>query len=187
MTLGWLCPKPSSRSAHDQPSEGACNLNAITNIFRVAELRRGCYTLALLAVYRLGIFINTPGVDRAAMNAFMEQQSGRSGRPVQHVLGRRAGADVDLRPGHHAVRLGIDHHAAARGGGAVPRALQKEGEVGRQKINQYTRYGTIVAVDRPGLGIARWLASLGRADQHPGVQWNSTRSWSRRQHLASPS
>ena len=42
-------------------------LNAFANVFRIAELRaRLAYTLVLLAVYRLGIFINTPGVDRAA-------------------------------------------------------------------------------------------------------------------------
>ena len=47
---------------------------AIANVFRVAELRaRLAYTLALLAVYRLGVFINTPGVDRVAMNQFMQE------------------------------------------------------------------------------------------------------------------
>ena len=74
--------------------------NAITNVFRVAELRtRLAYTLALLAVYRLGIFINTPGVDRVAMNAYMQEQKAarRPGEPVQPVLRRRAGPDVHLR------------------------------------------------------------------------------------------
>ena len=53
---------------------------AITNVFRVAELRaRLAYTLALLAVYRLGVFINTPGVDRVAMNAYMQEQKARGG------------------------------------------------------------------------------------------------------------
>jgi len=51
---------------------------AIANVFRVAELRtRLAYTLALLAVYRLGVFINTPGVDRVAINF---------GRPDQRAL-----------------------------------------------------------------------------------------------------
>ncbi|HZA13773.1 MAG TPA: preprotein translocase subunit SecY, partial [Myxococcaceae bacterium] len=50
-------------------------LNAFTNMFRIAELRkRLMYTIALLAVYRVGIFISVPGVDRAAMNAFMDAQ-----------------------------------------------------------------------------------------------------------------
>ncbi|MGZ6069749.1 MAG: preprotein translocase subunit SecY, partial [Myxococcaceae bacterium] len=53
---------------------------ALVNVFRVAELRtRLAYTLALLAVYRLGVFINTPGVDRLAMNAYMQEQKARGG------------------------------------------------------------------------------------------------------------
>src|ERR687887_65473 len=44
-------------------------------MLRIAELRtRLLYTIALLAVYRIGIFISVPGVDRAAMNAFMDAQ-----------------------------------------------------------------------------------------------------------------
>ncbi len=55
-------------------------LNAFANVFRIAELRnRLAYTLVLLAVYRIGIFINTPGVDRAAMNAFMDAQKQSGG------------------------------------------------------------------------------------------------------------
>ena len=42
--------------------------------------------------------------------------------------------------------------------------LQKEGAAGRQKINQYTRYGSIVLSVVQGIGISRWLASLGRGD-----------------------
>ena len=47
--------------------------NAFTNVFRIAELRvRLAYTLILLSVYRLGVFINTPGVDRAAIRRVEE-------------------------------------------------------------------------------------------------------------------
>ncbi len=50
-------------------------LNAFTNVFRIAELRgRLRFTLGILAVYRLGIFISTPGIDRSAMVAYMESQ-----------------------------------------------------------------------------------------------------------------
>src|SRR5262245_37012958 len=55
-------------------------LNAFTNIFKIAELRnRLVYSIVLLAVYRIGIFISVPGVDRAAMNAFMEGQKQAGG------------------------------------------------------------------------------------------------------------
>src|SRR6266851_8836156 len=55
-------------------------LNAVANVFRIAELRtRLLYTLAILAIYRIGIFVTTPGVDRAAMSAFMEDQKKAGG------------------------------------------------------------------------------------------------------------
>ena len=73
-------------------------LNAITNVFRVAELRtRLAYSLGLLAIYRLGIFINTPGVNRAAMNAYFDARkkspSGtRRAPPARGCGARRAWA-----------------------------------------------------------------------------------------------
>jgi len=54
--------------------------NALTNVFRIAELRqRLLYSVLLLGVYRIGIFITTPGVDRQAMQAFMETQKAGGG------------------------------------------------------------------------------------------------------------
>ena len=121
--------------------------NAVANVFRIAELRlRLGYTLLLLAVYRLGVFINTPGVDRAAMNAYMQDQ-------------RKAGGLVGL---FDMFSGGALNNMSIFGLGIMPyvsssiimqllavvvpslERLQKEGAVGRSKINQYTRYGTIV-------------------------------------------
>src|SRR6188768_1105600 len=52
-------------------------MQAIANIFRIAELRnRLLFTLGMLAIYRVGIFITTPGVDRNVMREIMAQQSG---------------------------------------------------------------------------------------------------------------
>ncbi len=51
----------------------------------------------------------------------------------------------------------------------TPGAAAEGGRGGRQKINQYTRYGTIVLSIVQGIGIARWLASLGRGDTAQGV------------------
>ncbi|XXF80952.1 preprotein translocase subunit SecY [Myxococcaceae bacterium GXIMD 01537] len=147
-------------------------LNAFTNVFRIAELRsRLAYTLMLLAVYRLGIFINTPGVDRAAMNAFMEAQ-------------RQSGGLVSL---FNLFSGGALNQMSIFGLGIMPyvsssiimqllafvvpslERLQKEGAAGRQKINQYTRYGAIVLSVIQGVGISRWLASLGRGDMTTGI------------------
>jgi hypothetical protein len=71
------------------------SFNALTNVFRIAELRqRLLYSVLLLGVYRIGIFITTPGVDRQAMQAFLESQKAGGGlvarlaqrMPNQHPL-----------------------------------------------------------------------------------------------------
>ena len=149
-------------------------LNALANVFRIAELRnRLAYTLVLLAVYRIGIFINTPGVDRAAMNAFMDAQK-RSGGLVSLFNLFSGGALEQMS----IFGLGIMPYVSASIimqllAVVVPslERLQKEGASGRQKINQYTRYGTIVLSIIQGIGISRWLASLGRGDQTTGTSY----------------
>jgi preprotein translocase subunit SecY len=141
-------------------------LNALTNIFRIAELRkRLIYTLSLLAVYRIGIFVSTPGVDRAAMNSFMEAQK-RSGGLV-NLFNLFSGGALEQMS---IFGLGIMPYVSASIimqllAVVVPtlERLQKEGNVGRQKLNQYTRYGTICLSVVQGIGISRWLASLGRS------------------------
>ncbi|WNG26332.1 preprotein translocase subunit SecY [Cystobacter fuscus] len=142
-------------------------LNAFANVFRIAELRsRLIYTLVLLAVYRIGIFINTPGVDRAAMNAFMDAQRQSGG--LFSLFNLFSGGALNQMS---IFGLGIMPYVSASIiiqllAVVVPslERLQKEGAGGRQKINQYTRYGTIVLSTIQGIGISRWLASLGRSD-----------------------
>ena len=83
-----------------------------SNIGKVPELRRRIvFTLAIIAIYRVGVFITTPGVDRSVMQNIV-QRPGRPARPLQPVLGRRAREPLDLRARHHAVHLGEHHHAA---------------------------------------------------------------------------
>ena len=138
---------------------------AIANVFRVAELRtRLAYTLALLAVYRLGVFINTPGVDRVAMNAYMQEQKARGG--LVNLFNLFSGGALDQMS---IFGLGIMPYVSASIimqllTVVVPtlERLQKEGAAGRQKLNQYTRYGSIALSIVQGIGISRWLASLGR-------------------------
>nr|WP_305071231.1 preprotein translocase subunit SecY [Myxococcus sp. RHSTA-1-4] len=142
-------------------------MNAFANVFRIAELRsRLAYTLLLLAVYRIGIFINTPGVDRAAMNAFMDAQKQSGG--LVSLFNLFSGGALEQMS---IFGLGIMPYVSASIimqllAVVVPslERLQKEGAGGRQKINQYTRYGTIVLSVVQGIGISRWLASLGRSD-----------------------
>ncbi|HSP79327.1 MAG TPA: preprotein translocase subunit SecY, partial [Myxococcaceae bacterium] len=147
-------------------------LNAFANVFRIAELRsRLAYTLVLLAVYRIGIFINTPGVDRAAMNAFMDAQKQSGG--LVSLFNLFSGGALEQMS---IFGLGIMPYVSASIimqllAVVVPslERLQKEGAAGRQKINQYTRYGTIALSIVQGIGISRWLASLGRTDATTGI------------------
>jgi preprotein translocase subunit SecY len=123
------------------------------NIFRVPDLRRRVlFTLGILAVYRLGAHITTPGVNVAALESFFNSQAGSS-------LGL-----VDLFSGGNLRRLtvfalGIMPYITASIIFQLltvvyePLAkLQKEGELGRRKITQWTRYMTV------GLGIVQSAA-----------------------------
>ena len=92
------------------------------------------FTLALLAVYRVGIFVTTPGRRPRVMKHVMRGRLGLVPRPVQHVLGRRARAAVDLRARHHAVHLGVDHPAAAhRRRARRSSGCRKKGSRGRRR------------------------------------------------------
>ena len=108
----------------------------------------------MLAVYRLGIFITTPGVDRVAMRT-----GGAVGRAACWACFNlfSGGALEQLS----IFALGIMPYVSASIilqllTVVVPtlEKLQKEGEVGRRKITQYTRYGTIVLSAIQGFGIA---------------------------------
>src|SRR5215510_14224719 len=143
-------------------------LNAVANVFRVAELRtRLAYTVVLLAVYRIGVFITTPGVDRAGMTAFMEEQKKAGG--LVNLFNLFSGGALEQMS---IFGLGIMPYVSASIimqllAVVVPslERLQKEGGAGRQKLNQYTRYGSVGLSIVQGIGIARWLASLGRGGQ----------------------
>ncbi len=123
------------------------------NIFRIPDLRRRVlFTMGILAVYRLGAHITTPGVNVAALESFFNNQAGSS-------LGL-----VDLFSGGNLRRLtifalGIMPYITASIIFQLltvvyePLAkLQKEGELGRRKITQWTRYMTV------GLGIVQSAA-----------------------------
>src|ERR1700755_863968 len=145
----------------------------LANIFRIPELRkRGLFTLGILAVYRLGSQIPTPGVNLKLLAQFFDQQRGT-------VLGF-----VDLFSGGNLRRLtifalGIMPYITA----SIilqlltvvyePLAkLQKEGELGRKKITQWTRYLTVVLGALQSLGIALTLQKSSSGVQfvtNPGV------------------
>ena len=134
--------------------------SAFTNIFRIPELRkRLLFSFGMLAVYRLGIYVTTPGVDRFAMRRVVQSGGGFFG--VLNFFSGGAFEQLSI------FALGIMPYVSASIilqllTVVVPalEKMQKEGEIGRRKITQYTRYGTIVLSALQGYGIATYLESL---------------------------
>ncbi|MBU1185290.1 MAG: preprotein translocase subunit SecY [Acidobacteria bacterium] len=136
-------------------------LNSIRNIFSIPDLRkRVIFTLLLLAVYRIGAQIPNPGISGAALAEFWEQQKGT-------IFGF-----IDLFSGGNMSRmtifaLGIMPYISSS---IILQLLQvvwpyleklsKEGEMGRKKITQYTRYGTILICFIQAYGISLFLQSI---------------------------
>jgi len=116
----------------------------IQNMFRIPELkRRILFTLGLLAVYRLGSHVPTAGVDVGALTSYFKQQQ----NTLFGLYDLFAGGNFQNAT---IFALGIMPYISASiilqlMGAVVPyfEKLQKEGEEGRKKITQYTRYGTV--------------------------------------------
>ncbi len=121
--------------------------------------RRILFTLTMLAVYRIGVHVPTPGVDGAAVMSFFEAQ--KAG--IFGLFNTFTGGALNQ---FSVFALGIMPYISSSIifqllGSAVPylEALKKEGEHGRKKINQYTRYATVVLAVIQGYGISTWLAN----------------------------
>jgi preprotein translocase subunit SecY len=133
----------------------------LTNIAKLPELRaRVVFTLGILAVYRLCVFVTTPGVDIQVMREVMQGSGGLLG-----LANMFSGGAIEQMS---VIALGIMPYVSASIiiqllAVVVPslEKLQKEGEQGRKKINQYTRYGTVVLALIQGMGIAYYLENLG--------------------------
>lgn len=124
-------------------------------IGKATELRqRILFTLGLLIVYRIGTYIPVPGIDGAALREFMDQAAAGLGG----VLNMFTGGAIS-RMGIFA--LGIMPYISSSiivqlMTAMVPQLeqLKKEGEQGRKKINQYTRYGTVLLATFQAYGLA---------------------------------
>ncbi len=136
---------------------------------KASDLRqRIIFTLGLLIVYRLGTYIPVPGIDAVALARFMEQANQGIGGMLQMFTGGALG-----RMGIFA--LGIMPYISASiivqlMTAMVPalEQLKKEGEQGRKKINQYTRYGTVALATFQSFGLAASIEAGGLA-QDPGL------------------
>ncbi|MFV0293145.1 MAG: preprotein translocase subunit SecY [Paracoccus sp. (in: a-proteobacteria)] len=136
---------------------------------KATELRqRIWFTLGLLIIYRLGTYIPVPGIDGAALRNFMEQaQSGLGGILSMFTggaLGRMGVLALGIMP-YISASIIVQLLAAM-----VPalEQLKKEGEQGRKKINQYTRYATVGLALFQAYGLARSLEAGGLAHD-PGL------------------
>ncbi|WP_273699809.1 preprotein translocase subunit SecY [Paracoccus sphaerophysae] len=135
---------------------------------RATELRqRIWFTIGLLIIYRLGTYIPVPGIDGGALRNFMEQAQAGIGGILSMFTGGALG-----RMGVFA--LGIMPYISASIivqllASMVPalEQLKKEGEQGRKKINQYTRYGTVLLALFQAYGLAVSLEAGGMAHE-PG-------------------
>ena len=136
---------------------------------KAKDLRqRILFTLGLLIVYRLGTFIPVPGNDAAALQEFMDQAQQGIGGMLSMFTGGALG-----RMGIFA--LGIMPYISASIivqllTSMVPQLeqLKKEGEQGRKKINQYTRYGTVFLATLQAYGLAASLEA-GEIVTDPGL------------------
>ena len=136
---------------------------------KATELRqRIWFTLGLLIIYRLGTYIPVPGIDGAALRNFMDQAQAGIGGILSMFTGGALG-----RMGVFA--LGIMPYISASIivqllASMVPslEQLKKEGEAGRKKINQYTRYGTVALALFQAWGLAVSLEH-GNLAHEPGL------------------
>jgi len=133
-------------------------IDSLKNIFRIPDLRkRVLFTLAMLAVYRLGNHVPTPGIDAAALTDFFEQNRGTwfgfvdmfSGGNLSKVTVFALGIMPYISASIILQLLTVVWPYLEK--------LSKEGELGRKKITQYTRYGTVLLSVIQAAGISEFL------------------------------
>lgn len=134
---------------------------ALQNIFKIPELKkRVLFSLGMLAVYRVGCHIPTPGIDRIALSHFFKQSQGTllglfdmfSGGALERLTVFALGIMPYISSSIIFQLLTVVVPAIEK--------LSKDGEAGRKKIVQYTRYGTVVLSVVQGLGVAVGLESM---------------------------
>ena len=149
-------------------------IGGFQNILKIPELKqRIFFTLGLLAVYRVGVHIPTPGIDGKALAAFFQQQQ----NTLLSFFDLFAGGALS---GLTIFALGVMPYISASIildllTVVVPHLerLKKEGELGRKKITQYARYGTVLLSAVQAMGISIGLETMQSPSgslivQHPG-------------------
>ena len=147
----------------------AANIN-FSSLGKAEELKKRIwFTLGALIVYRLGTFIPMPGIDAVALSQMVQQQSsgilGWINSLGGGALGRMAIFALNIMPYISAsiiiqLMTTVSPHLAQ---------LKKEGEQGRKKMNQYTRYGTVLLAALQAYGISAGLEAQGNIVVEPGM------------------
>ncbi len=142
----------------------------LANISQNTELRKRLgFTIVVILIYRMGVFMPIPGINRAAMS----QMVGGAGNGFLGLLSMFTGGAFEMAS---IFALGIMPYISASIifqllGVVVPAVerLQKEGEAGRKKITQYTRYTTVLLALIQGFGISQFLVNQHNANPELGL------------------
>jgi len=146
---------------------------------KAAELKKRIwFTLGALVIYRLGTYIPLPGIDPVVLNEIFSQQMGGILGMLDMfaggALGRMTIFALNIMP-YISASIIMQLMTAVS---PKLEALKKEGESGRKKINQYTRYGTVLLATVQGYGISVGLegmsGSIGSAVIDPGYFFRAT-------------
>ncbi len=124
-------------------------MDKLLTIFKVPELRRKIlFTAALLAIYRIGFYVPLPIINQAQLKNWEEQQSSNTAGKLFGTVAMFGGTQIGMST---IFGLGIMPYISASIifqllGSVVPslEAMMKEGESGRKRINEYTRYATVI-------------------------------------------
>lgn len=141
--------------------------SALANSFKIPDLKkRLLVTAALLTVYRIGCFIPTPGIDGAALGEFFNRLAKTQGGTLFGIINMFSGGAMERLT---IFALGIMPYISASIilqllTAVIPalEKLAKEGKSGYEKINQYTRYGTMLLSVIQSFFIAMWLEDPAR-------------------------
>lgn len=139
---------------------------SFTDIPKVPELRRRLlFTLGVLALYRVGIFITVPGVNRTAMEAMMGGGGGFSGLLNLFTGGALQKMSIFALGIMPYISAAIIMQLMTVVVPEIERLQKDEGERGRRKVNQYTRYLTVLICIVQGVGISLYLENMDASQQ----------------------
>ncbi len=139
-------------------------ISAFANCLKIPDLRKKILiTLGIIAVYRLGCYVPIPGVNGAALTEYFQRMNSAAGGSIFGIMNLFSGGAIQKMT---VFALGIMPYISSSIimqllTAVIPalEKLAKEGQAGYQKINQYTRYGTLALALVQSFFIALWLQS----------------------------